>query len=373
MGQARRTVPFPISPVANDLGQHTSCPQHQTAALLHRFGRLYLVLTAVAVTSGVFTPTNPAFAAPRHTMHPGHSTFLKIAAKPARSTRQRHHRQAQVHSTSVRTVARTAGMLKRSASVVPHTSSAVPHCSSAVHRGVVPLANTTWDNPNVPPAMMNAIQAAAQDSGVDPHLLAAIAWRESRFDPNAGNRHSSAKGLLQFTTGTWLQVVRDFGSRHDVGDYAAAISKDPSGALVVHGRGMRTAILQLRSDPVLSAKLAAESMQQQRAAMQERLGRNVTAADLYLLHVLGPNGAARFLTAMAQHPSASSLEVASLKVLRNAGLLASDGRPMSVANTYAAAGAMLEAQHGHFEPMLVATGAKGDVTPAAPVEVSQAP
>jgi len=234
------------------------------------------------------------------------------------------------------------------------------------------LVNTTWDDPKIPTGVMDAIKSAAQESGIDPHLLAAVAWRESRFDPDARSKRSSARGLLQFTEGTWLQAIRDYGARHGVGAYAAAVQTQKSGALAVPDASLRSDILQRRSDPVLSAELAAEAMRLQRAAMQDRLGRSVRSADLYLLHVLGPSGSARFLSAVAQHSNASSLKVANPKVLNNAGLLARDHRPMTVANTYAAVEAMLGAQHAHSEQVFAETRAGQDAAPH-PMEVSQAP
>lgn len=197
---------------------------------------------------------------------------------------------------------------------------------TTVHPGVVPLVNAAWDSPAISPAMLVAIRQAADDMGVDPHLLMALAWRESRFDPAAANRLSSACGLLQFTSETWLQNVREFGARHGAAEYATAVERGPSGEMVIRDKDTREAVLKLRDDPVLSARLATEAMARQRAAMKASLGRRATSADFFLLHVLGPTGSARFLTSMAERPSASCLEFASLRVLRNAGLLASDGR-----------------------------------------------
>ena len=329
-------------------------PRGQVAALLHRFGRLSLILPIVGAASVAGLHTAPASAISRHSVHRGHSGAARIASKPVRQVARGLHKRSHARSRPAREDAHYAG---------------------AMHRDAVPLANTTWDDPQIPPAVREAIQTAAHESGVDPQLLTAIAWRESRFKPNAGNRHSSAQGLLQFTTETWLQVVRNYGSQHNVGGYAAAIRRDQSGALVVPGRGVRAAILRLRNDPVLSAKLAAQNMSQQTAAIQGQLGRSVTPADLYLLHVLGPTGAARFLTAVAKRPSESSVEVASYDVMRNAGLLARDGRPMTVANTYAAAGAMLQAQYARTEPS--PPKASGDVAPPKvipeAIQVSAAP
>ena len=116
-----------------------------------------------------------------------------------------------------------------------------------------------------------------------------------------------------------------------------------SGRITVDGRHMRETILRLRDDPALSMKMAAEVMRRQQAASLLSHGRAATATDLYLLHVLGVAGSARFLLAEARRPAAPSVEVVARRLLRNAGLLASDGRPMTVAKTYAAIGVMLKA------------------------------
>jgi len=330
-----------------------SDPPGQVAALMCRLGRLSVVLTAVVATGAGYALDAPASAASRHVVHSRHTASIRASSKPVRNAARRHREHSYTRARLVRSPARDA---------------------VDVHRDVVPLVNTTWDNLSIPLGVQNAIQSAAYESGVDPHLLTAIAWRESRFDPDARNQRSSAKGLLQFTTGTWLQMVRDYGPEHNIGGYAAAIHKNPSGELVVSGKQMRTAILRLRNDPVLSAQLAVENMSQHRAAMQGELGRSVTPADLYLLHVLGPSGAIRFLTAAAKRPNESSVEVASYEVMRNAGLLARDGRPMTVANTYAAAGAMLDTHRERSRPALPPVAqAAHDIPAATPIRVSEAP
>lgn len=217
--------------------------------------------------------------------------------------------------------------------------------------------NTVRDGSAMSSAVSGAILEAAGKSGIAPNLLMAIAWRESRFAPAARSRLSSATGLLQFTSGTWLQAVHRFGSQHGMAEYAAAIRKDASGSYTVEGRRLREAILTLRNDPTLSASMAAEALNQQRTAMQASTGRSATATDLYLMHVLGPSGTARFLDALRQSPSAPVLKTVSRKVLRNAGLLARDGRHLTVLSTYEAVRLMLDDQHAHSEPA-AATAAK---------------
>lgn len=333
--------------------------------------RLRLVLTAaIAAASVLALPSDPALAASGKTQHrAGRAHVAAIAAsRHVRSARLAH---APTHAKHTR--ARTArGRIDARPAAV-----AAP-ATAAVHTDVVPLMNTTWDHPAPSPVVLGAIRAAARDKGVDPNLLMALAWRESRFDPRARNRRSSANGLLQFTSGTWLQTVHDFGARHGAEAYAAAIQRQRSGGLTVRDRRLRSEILRLRGDPVLSAALAAEAMARRRDAMQAQLGRSVAPADLYLLHVLGPSGSARFLATVGRRPSASSLEVADRKTLRNAGLLARDGRPMTVANTYAAVQVMLDAQRAHSGPLLAVADGVADPSPPALwppalTEVSQAP
>jgi len=331
-----------------------------------------MVAAAVIGTAGL---PEASFATPYSRIHAPHGENAAVAAKPAHNPR---HARVSLARVSRARLGAQAGMAASRSGSASHASlshgarSGSARSAGIVHHDAVPLANTTWDNPQVPPAVRDAIQSAARESGVDPKLLTAIAWRESRFDPNARNQQSSAKGLLQFTSGTWLQVVRDYGSQHDVADYAATIRTSRSGDLIVPEQ-MRSAILDLRDNPILSAKLAAQDMLRHRTAMEAELGRGVTSTDLYLLHVLGPTGAMRFLKAVAKHPSESSLQVASLRVMRNAGLLARDGHPLTVAKAYASTTNMLNSQDARSAPFLASPKPGGSAAPAAPIQVSVSP
>lgn len=56
----------------------------------------------------------------------------------------------------------------------------------------------------------------ANEYGVDPNRALAIAWCESRFDPNARNwEGSTAKGVYQFTDPTWKWIGAE-GHQFDV-------------------------------------------------------------------------------------------------------------------------------------------------------------
>lgn len=194
------------------------------------------------------------------------------------------------------------------------------------------------------PTVVRAISLAQQKTNADPGLLLALASKESAFNPKARNKHSSARGLLQFTNTTWLTVVKDFGSRYGLGHYATAIETGRDGHLLVKKPRLRQAILALRNDPLLQAIMTTELLNQERHSLEDRLGRPAQVADLYFLHLLGPTGATHFLTALAERPDASSVETVGKEARFNEGLFVKDGRPLTVAEAYAGVQAALDVQ-----------------------------
>ncbi len=62
-----------------------------------------------------------------------------------------------------------------------------------------------------PRAYPDAVRAAAREFGLEPELLWAVIRVESRFDPRAQSP-TGAKGLMQFTKGTWAEVAARFGA-----------------------------------------------------------------------------------------------------------------------------------------------------------------
>lgn len=150
-----------------------------------------------------------------------------------------------------------------------------------------------------------AIARAAAATGVDFGYLLAQARLESGLDPQARATTSSATGLFQFTNATWLHMLDRHGAAHGF-DWASA-----PGAGLVPGLGAVRSpalaqVLALRSDPELSAMMAGELANDNRAALATSLGREPDNAELYVAHFLGPDGASRFLSALAEDPGQSA-------------------------------------------------------------------
>lgn len=169
-----------------------------------------------------------------------------------------------------------------------------------------------------------AIARASQATGVDFDYLLAQAKIESSLNPNARAGTSSAAGLYQFTGGTWLQTLDRHGDRHGLDWAAGAIDGgrvDP---------GMRAQIMAMRYDPNASALMAAELANDNKTALTGVLGREPDAAELYMAHFLGSDGAAKFLSALQSDPSQSAAAILPKAAAANRGIFYDGSGPRSV-------------------------------------------
>jgi len=156
---------------------------------------------------------------------------------------------------------------------------------------------------------------AAQRTGVDFNYLLAQARIESGLDPQARAGTSSAAGLYQFTSGTWLATLDRHGAQHGLGWADAAIERGR-----VTDPALRGSVLALRHDPDIAALMAAELAGDNRDALSATLGREPDAAELYMAHFLGADGASRFLSALATNPDQSAAALMPQAAAANHGI-----------------------------------------------------
>ncbi len=187
------------------------------------------------------------------------------------------------------------------------------------------IASTIAAPTGARPEVHAAIVRAAQATGVDFSYLLAQARLESSLDPAARAGTSSAAGLYQFTSGTWLQTLEKHGAAHGLDWADAAIDRGR-----VTDRALRQQVLALRDDPDLSARMAAELARDNRAALLPVLGREPDATELYLAHFLGSGGAGRFLTALAADPAQSAAAVLPQAASANRAIFYDGGQPRSL-------------------------------------------
>lgn len=152
----------------------------------------------------------------------------------------------------------------------------------------------------------SAIATASRRTGVDFGYLMGQAQVESRMDPNARSRSSSATGLYQFLDQSWLKVMNDHGASHGLDWAANAIQRGSNGRYFVADPNLRQQILDLRKHPETASVMAAEFASDNRAYLEGRIGRQAESVDLYLAHFLGAGGAAKFLSVAETNPGASA-------------------------------------------------------------------
>lgn len=149
-----------------------------------------------------------------------------------------------------------------------------------------------------------AIAHASRSTGMDFNYLLGQAQLESGLNPAARAGTSSASGLYQFIDQSWLGIVKQHGAENGLGWASNAITRSGN-RWVVSDPQMKSAILNLRNNPEVSATMAAEFASDNQASLESTLGRGATGTDLYMAHFLGLSGAKSFLQTMQSNPGAS--------------------------------------------------------------------
>jgi hypothetical protein len=184
-------------------------------------------------------------------------------------------------------------------------------------------------------SVQTAIATASRKTGIDFNYLLGQAQVESGLKANARAGTSSATGLYQFIEQSWLGVVKQHGAEHGLSWAADSIKQTSTGRYVVSDPAARSAILNLRSDPQTASLMAAEHAADNKASLEDSLGRPATGTDLYMAHFLGLGGADKFLSAMASNPdrTGASMFPAAARANRNV-FYSSNGQPRSLSEIY---------------------------------------
>ncbi|ATQ43506.1 transglycosylase SLT domain-containing protein [Caulobacter mirabilis] len=179
-----------------------------------------------------------------------------------------------------------------------------------------------------------AIQRASQATGVDFSFLMRTAKRESGYNPGAKAPTSSAAGLFQFVEQTWLATLKKHGSKYGYARYSDLIQRGGDGRYRVNGAEARQAVMNLRFDPHASSLMVGEMTSDNAAYLAGRTGRQPTAGELYAAHFLGPQGAARLISAVQTSPNAAAASVFPDAAGANRTIFYRGGRAITVTELY---------------------------------------
>ncbi len=175
-----------------------------------------------------------------------------------------------------------------------------------------------------------AIANASHATGMDFGFLMATAQRESSFNPRAEARTSSATGLFQFLDATWLTTLKRHGAKHGLANEANAIEISADGRPFVRDGALRRRLLDLRYEPEISARMAAEFASDNAEYLRARTGQEPQPGDLYAAHFLGPGGASELINAAERQPWARAADLFPAAAGANRNIFYEGGRAKSV-------------------------------------------
>jgi hypothetical protein len=209
-----------------------------------------------------------------------------------------------------------------------------------------------FEEMRVPRWIVDTILRASEVTDADPVYMMALADKESSFLPGNKASTSSAVGLFQFITSTWLEAVRSFGPKLGLIMEAKAI-EGPQGKLSVPDETLREHILGLRRNPYLSALMAAEMMKRDKAKIESKLGRKLSRSEFYLSHFFGVDSASKFIALVDDKPKKSAPSAFPAAAKSNKSLFfAKDGkktRQLSVSEVYGKIDTMIDKRLSRYE------------------------
>lgn len=230
---------------------------------------------------------------------------------------------------------------------------------------LVTVTNATGQDISIRSDVLAGIQQASLSTGVEFSYLMAQANRESNFDPSAQAKTSSAAGLYQFVEQTWLSVVKNHGAEYGNGDLAAKITRRSDGHYTVSDPAVRKEILELRRDPTFAAAMAAEHAADNKAKLEEKLGREVTGTDLYMAHFLGISGALKFLRTMEDSPDRTGASLFPKAAAANKNIFYTEnGRAKTVSEIYDKFAASMDADMAAYASLDDSTEAPASISKA---------
>lgn len=188
-------------------------------------------------------------------------------------------------------------------------------------------------------AVASYIRQASSSVGVDANLLFTVAKIESNFKPSAQNKLTKATGLFQILPSTWGYLIKKY--KH-LGYTASDIN-----------------------DPAKNAMMGAVYIKSIQDSLGSALGRAPNATETYLGHFLGPSGAARFLRALAENPSAVAATMFGRAAKANRNLFyAADGTPLTLAQ-------VMDKMNGKVTPVTAEMAAMSKPQETAPPVAGQ--
>jgi len=242
-----------------------------------------------------------------------------------------------VPSMPIRSLGGSSGIEAILAAIAQEVSGTgtAPVAKEPVRRSIPVVSDgaSTGYGANAPYAPM--LSAAGERTGISAPALAAIIDAEAArkpdgsWDPASRNPRSSATGLGQFLSGTWLSMARTPGTWLNARAHERGMI-DASGQVVSQSR---TALLALRTDPMAMIETTADYARAnigrlRNAGIPVGTEPAAIARAAYIAHHLGPDDALRFYRGNMSADRARTLLSAQIGASAAAAKIADSGNPV---------------------------------------------
>lgn len=188
----------------------------------------------------------------------------------------------------------------------------------------MPIQQITEARANV----VSTIRQVAATQNADFKYLLNQARVESGLNPLAKASTSSATGLFQFTSSTWLDMIKRHGDKVGLGNEAQALRSNSASS------SDRTQILDLRKEPLTATAMAAHYASDNAQALSAAGHKSIGPTELYLAHFLGSGGATTFLNGLRDTPSEPAAKSLPLAAGANASIFFKDHTARSFQEIY---------------------------------------
>ncbi len=186
----------------------------------------------------------------------------------------------------------------------------------------------------IPKKIEIALAKASKATGTDFDYLLQTAMRESSLNTDARAQRSTATGLFQFIESTWLQTLKEEGSKLGLEKFSSQISKNSFGNYVVSNPVTKAKILDLRKDPEVSAMVAGAYAQRNEDYIETKIGRKPSTGEVYIAHFLGAKDAARLIQLVQMQPNAKAAKYFSAAAAKNHGIFFDSGKAKTIGEVY---------------------------------------
>lgn len=156
---------------------------------------------------------------------------------------------------------------------------------------------------DVPAQLMLVLSLAASTADAEANGARTVAT-PAKFTTTTVRSTQRLQGPYRFGKNVWFRALKDATGADGLNALSRRIFRTSSGHLYVPVASERRRILNARFDGAMAGRVARVFAERNARLMRPAIGRKVTAGDLYVAHLFGPEGAVKLIKLANKNPSA---------------------------------------------------------------------